>query len=57
MTKIYSGITDLDNLIDSLYAGDNVVWEVEAGTSPELFVHEFHTAILFREPECNIYQF
>lgn len=41
MTKIYSGITDLDNLIDSLYVGDNVVWEVEAGTAPELFILNF----------------
>ena len=41
MTKIYSGINDLDNLIDSLYVGDNVVWEVEAGTAPELFVSNF----------------
>lgn len=41
MSKIYSGITDLDNLIDSLYVGDNVVWEVEAGTAPEVFVMNF----------------
>jgi len=41
MTKIYSGITDLDNLIDSLYVGDNVVWEVDAGTAPEIFVLNF----------------
>ena len=41
MPKIYSGINDLDNLIDSLYVGDNVVWEVEAGTSPETFVSNF----------------
>jgi len=41
MTKIYSGIKDLDNLIDSLYVGDNVVWEVEAGTAPELFILNF----------------
>jgi transcriptional regulator with XRE-family HTH domain len=41
MTKIQSGITDLDNLIDSLYVGDNVVWEIEAGTSPELLVSHF----------------
>jgi transcriptional regulator with XRE-family HTH domain len=39
--KILSGIQDLDNLIDSLYVGDNVVWEVEAGTSPEIFVLKF----------------
>ncbi len=41
MSKIYSGITDLDNLKDSLYVGDNVVWEVEAGTAPEAFVLSF----------------
>lgn len=41
MGKITSGIHDLDNLIDSLYAGDNVVWEVEAGTSSEVFLHTF----------------
>lgn len=41
MDKILSGINDLDNLIESLYVGDNVVWEVEAGTSPEIFVLNF----------------
>ncbi len=41
MSKIFSGITDLDNLIDSLYVGDNVVWEVEAGTAPEVFMLNF----------------
>ena len=41
MSKIFSGITDLDNLIDSLYVGDNVVWEVEAGTAPEIFMLNF----------------
>lgn len=41
MTKICSGINDLDNLIDSLYVGDNVVWEVEAGTAPEIFILNF----------------
>ncbi|MEW6162433.1 MAG: helix-turn-helix domain-containing protein [Nitrospirota bacterium] len=41
MGQISSGIYDLDNLIDLLYAGDNVVWEVEAGTSYEIFVHNF----------------
>ncbi|MEW6570457.1 MAG: ATPase domain-containing protein [Nitrospirota bacterium] len=39
--KISSGIKDLDNLIDSLYIGDNVVWEVEAGTSYGAFVRNF----------------
>lgn len=41
MSKISSGINDLDDLIDSLYSGDNLVWEVEAGTSYEIFVHNF----------------
>lgn len=41
MTRIFSGINDLDDLTDSLYVGDNVVWEVEAGTSPEIFVSSF----------------
>jgi transcriptional regulator with XRE-family HTH domain/KaiC/GvpD/RAD55 family RecA-like ATPase len=41
MGRIKSGINDLDSLIDSLYAGDNVVWEVEAGTSPEIFLQHF----------------
>ncbi len=41
MSKIFSGIRDLDNLIDSLYVGDNVVWEIEAGTSPEVFALNF----------------
>ncbi len=41
MTKINSGISDLDHLLDSLYVGDNVVWEVEAGTVPEIFILNF----------------
>jgi transcriptional regulator with XRE-family HTH domain/KaiC/GvpD/RAD55 family RecA-like ATPase len=41
MGKILSGINDLDNLIESLYVGDNVVWEVEAGTSSEIFMLNF----------------
>lgn len=41
MDKISTGISNLDSLIDSLYTGDNIVWEVEAGTSYELFVHNF----------------
>lgn len=39
--KISTGIRDLDNFIDFLYVGDNVVWEVESGTSPEVFVLHF----------------
>jgi transcriptional regulator with XRE-family HTH domain/KaiC/GvpD/RAD55 family RecA-like ATPase len=41
MTKINSGISDLDHLLDSFYVGDNVVWEVEAGTAPEIFILNF----------------
>lgn len=41
MDKISSGIRDLDSLIDSLYIGDNVVWEVDSGTSFELFIQNF----------------
>ena len=41
MDSILSGIKDLDVLTDSFYAGDNVVWEVEAGTSPEIFIYRF----------------
>ncbi len=52
MSKINSGIRDLDNLIDSLYVGDNVVWEVEAGTSPEIFVLNFISQS-FAE-DCNV---
>jgi transcriptional regulator with XRE-family HTH domain len=41
MEKISSGIRSLDSLIDSFYIGDNVVWEVEAGTNYDLFIHSF----------------
>lgn len=41
MSKISSGINDLDRLIDSLYIGDNVVWEVDAGTSYDIFIKNF----------------
>jgi transcriptional regulator with XRE-family HTH domain len=41
MEKISSGIRDLDVLIDSLYIGDNVVWEVEAGTLSPVFIENF----------------
>ncbi len=41
MSKISSGIKSLDSLIDSLYIGDNVVWEVDAGTSYDVFVQNF----------------
>lgn len=41
MNKISSGIKSLDSLIDSFYIGDNVVWEVEAGTLCDLFIQNF----------------
>ncbi|MCE5195479.1 MAG: helix-turn-helix domain-containing protein [Nitrospiraceae bacterium] len=41
MHKISSGIKSLDELVDSFYIGDNVVWEVDAGTSYEKFIHNF----------------
>lgn len=39
--KISSGVDKLDLLIDSFYVGDNVLWEVEAGTSHQHFVRSF----------------
>jgi len=41
MGKISSGIPSLDRLVDSLYIGDNVVWEVEAGTQHNVFIRKF----------------
>jgi len=41
MQKISSGVKNLDVLIDSLYIGDNIVWEVDAGTSYDVFVQNF----------------
>jgi len=41
MSKISTGIRDLDNLIDSVHIGDNVVWEVEAGSSEDAFMSNF----------------
>ncbi|GAB6183956.1 helix-turn-helix domain-containing protein [Thermodesulfovibrio hydrogeniphilus] len=41
MQKVSTGISDLDRLIDYIYLGDNVVWEVDAGTSYEVFVKKF----------------
>lgn len=41
MSKISSGIKALDQLIDFLYIGDNVVWEVDAGASYDVFIRAF----------------
>jgi len=54
MQKISSGISGLDNLIDFIYLGDNVVWEVDAGTSFEIFIKKFIEAS-FLEPKDIVY--
>ncbi len=41
MGKISSGIQDLDNLTEFLHIGDNVVWEIDAGTSYDVFIKSF----------------
>lgn len=41
MDTLSSGISDLDNLSDALYIGDNVVWEVESGTLYGVFIENF----------------
>jgi transcriptional regulator with XRE-family HTH domain/KaiC/GvpD/RAD55 family RecA-like ATPase len=40
-TKIPSGINYLDHLLGFLKTGDNVIWEVEAGTYIEIFLQRF----------------
>jgi transcriptional regulator with XRE-family HTH domain/KaiC/GvpD/RAD55 family RecA-like ATPase len=40
-TKISSGIGYLDHLLGFLKIGDNVIWEVEAGTYIEIFLQRF----------------
>ena len=40
-TKISSGIEYLDHLLGFLKTGDNVIWEVEAGTYIEIFLQRF----------------
>ena len=39
--KISSGIPYLDHLLGSFATGDNVLWEVDAGTYVEVFLHRF----------------
>ncbi len=39
--KISSGVASLDALIDGFSIGDNVVWEVEAGTAYSAFIRNF----------------
>jgi transcriptional regulator with XRE-family HTH domain/KaiC/GvpD/RAD55 family RecA-like ATPase len=40
-TRISSGVESLDNLIEGFSIGDNVVWEVEAGSSSDVFIRNF----------------
>jgi len=40
-SRISSGVDSLDSLIDGFSVGDNVVWEVEAGTSSDVFIRNF----------------
>ena len=40
-TRISSGVESLDRLIDGYSIGDNVVWEVEAGSSSDVFIRNF----------------
>lgn len=54
MDKLSSGISDLDNLSDSLYIGDNVVWEVESGTLYGMFIENF-VRQSFRDRQKVIY--
>jgi transcriptional regulator with XRE-family HTH domain len=54
MSTISSGITSLDNLIDSVSIGDNVVWEVDAGTSYGVFIRNFIIQS-FRDSQKVIY--
>src|SRR5512139_3225914 len=54
MNRISSGIPTLDTLIDSFHVGDNVVWELEAGTSFSVFIRSF-LAQSFRDEQKVIY--
>ncbi len=40
-SKISSGVAGLDILIDGFSIGDNVVWEIEAGTAYSAFIRNF----------------
>jgi transcriptional regulator with XRE-family HTH domain len=53
-STISSGIESLDILIDGFSIGDNVVWEVEAGSSSDVFIRSF-IARSFRDEQKVIY--
>ncbi len=52
--NISSGVKSLDTLIDGFSIGDNVVWEVEAGTGYNVFVRNFISRS-FEESQKVIY--
>jgi transcriptional regulator with XRE-family HTH domain/KaiC/GvpD/RAD55 family RecA-like ATPase len=52
--KISSGVPSLDALIDGFSIGDNVVWEVEAGTAYSAFIRNFISQS-FKESQKVIY--
>ncbi len=52
--KISAGIASLDTLIEGFSIGDNVVWEVEAGTAYGAFIKNFITRS-FQESQKVIY--
>ncbi len=53
-TTISSGIESLDILINGFSIGDNVVWEIEAGSSSDVFIRSF-IARSFRDEQKVIY--
>ena len=53
-STISSGIESLDILIDGFSIGDNVVWEIEAGSSSDVFIRSF-IARSFRDEQKVIY--
>ncbi|MHB8846800.1 MAG: helix-turn-helix domain-containing protein [Nitrospirota bacterium] len=53
-SPISSGIESLDILIDGFAIGDNVVWEIEAGSSSDVFIRSF-IARSFRDEQKVIY--
>jgi len=40
-TKVTSGVASLDDLLEGLYIGDNVVWYDDAGSLATVFCHHF----------------
>ena len=53
-STISSGIESLDVLIDGFSIGDNVVWEIEAGSSSDVFIRRF-VARSFHDEQKVIY--